>query len=529
MTQSRAAEQPVPEKTAKLASQKRAARPAAAAAKPAPAKARSTAKKLPEAEPSPAKAAPKQFAGQPRKELAVPALLLEGDLPPPQPLSGPGARYALSSEPIVAHSPSMSGGELPEAYGTKNLFLAARDPHWLHASWDMTLDQQRELNRLSTDGHLVLRVYSDGKKTAVTEVHVHPESRSWFLNVPYTEHRYYAELGYYGAKRAWQSIAISRSTFTPPEAPATEVTADFATIPPEITFQQIVEVVQEFVSESQPLLEAVVRAHAPEPPRGHEQGAPAPAAPTVTLAATESFMAGVSPAEPRPQPETGIAEVADARPAAQARPIESPEPLPSGIKPVRSFRVDLPARVEFPVRVERRVDWTPAQAKAVAQLISLDSYRRVWLGSLEITELIRRRLQEEISSMAAAEIAREQLEAGAAKEITAPSSFMGPGPEQSRGFWFKVNAELIIYGSTDPKAKVTVAGQPIKLREDGSFSFRFSLPDGRYQLPAVAASPDGVETREARLEFSRSTEYHGQVQPHPQDPALRPPHAENVA
>lgn len=425
----------------------------------------------------------------------------------------------------------MSGGELPEAYGTKNLFLAARDPHWLHASWDMTLEQQRGFNRQSADGHLIVRVFSDASQAPVTEVHVHPESRSWFLNVPFAEHRYRAEVGYYDAKKQWRSIALSRDTFTPPEAPAAELAADFATIPPDVSFQQIVEVVQRFVSENQPLLEAVAKAAAAE-----ESPAQPPSPPAeISLPAAQAFVAAAGEQRAAPPGSAAAPESREAVPVPQARAIQSPAALPSGIKPARSFRIDLPIRVEpaaradFPVRVERRLDWTPAQARAVAQLISVDSYRRVWLGSLEITELIRRRLQEETSSIAAAELAREQREAGVAKELAAPSSFMGPAPERGRGFWFKVNAELIIYGSTDPKAKVTVADRPIKLRNDGSFSFRFSLPDGRYQLPAVAVSPDGVESREARLEFSRSTEYHGQVHAHPQDPALRPPRAENVA
>ena len=53
------------------------------------------------------------------------------------------------------------------------------------------------------------------------------------------------------------------------------------------------------------------------------------------------------------------------------------------------------------------------------------------------------------------------------------------------------------------------------LRPDGTFSYRFSLPDGRYELPAVATSADGTDSRSAGLEFSRSTEYRGDVGNHP--------------
>ena len=47
--------------------------------------------------------------------------------------------------------------------------------------------------------------------------------------------------------------------------------------------------------------------------------------------------------------------------------------------------------------------WTPAQERALAQLISMDLIRRVWIGSLEVTELVRRQLAAELASAAAAQ------------------------------------------------------------------------------------------------------------------------------
>jgi len=173
--------------------------------------------------------------------------------------------------------------------------------------------------------------------------------------------------------------------------------------------------------------------------------------------------------------------------------------------------------------------WTPQQDEALAQVVSIDSVRRVWMGSLEITELIRRKLEQEISSQAAAGIARgEQFSAAELGGVFSVSSPFG-GEEKRRGFWFNVNAELIIYGATEPNATVTIGGRRIQLRPDGSFSFRFALPDGEYQLPVEATSADQVETRRADLKFRRSTAYRGDVGVHPQDKALRPPRAENVA
>lgn len=75
----------------------------------------------------------------------------------------------------------------------------------------------------------------------------------------------------------------------------------------------------------------------------------------------------------------------------------------------------------------------------------------------------------------------------------------------NRKFHFEIDAELIVYGHTEPNAKVTLQGEPVKLREDGSFTVRFGLPDARQIIPAVAASPDGVEERTIVLAVERNT------------------------
>ncbi len=165
--------------------------------------------------------------------------------------------------------------------------------------------------------------------------------------------------------------------------------------------------------------------------------------------------------------------------------------------------------------------WTPQQEQALAKIINIDEVRRVWMGSLEITELIRRKLAHEISSLGASQFG---ISSASVSSLSSPFG----GLERTKGFWFNVNAELIIYGATEPDAKVTLAGHPIKLRPDGSFSYRFALPDGKYDMPAVAVSADGTDARAAELKFSRATEYLGDVGAHPQDPALKPPLPENL-
>lgn len=76
---------------------------------------------------------------------------------------------------------------------------------------------------------------------------------------------------------------------------------------------------------------------------------------------------------------------------------------------------------------------------------------------------------------------------------------------RKRGFHFQVDAELLVYGSTEPDAHVTLQGEPVKLRPDGTFTVRFSLPNCRQVIPAVAASHDGFEQRTIVLAVERNT------------------------
>jgi hypothetical protein len=74
-----------------------------------------------------------------------------------------------------------------------------------------------------------------------------------------------------------------------------------------------------------------------------------------------------------------------------------------------------------------------------------------------------------------------------------------------REFNFHVETELIVHGVAHPDARVTLRGEPVHLRPDGTFAVRFNLPDRRHVLPVVASSCDGVEQRTIVLAVDRNT------------------------
>jgi len=74
-----------------------------------------------------------------------------------------------------------------------------------------------------------------------------------------------------------------------------------------------------------------------------------------------------------------------------------------------------------------------------------------------------------------------------------------------RDMEFAVDAEVIIYGMADRNAHVTLKGEPVQLRSDGTFAVRVNLPDRRQVIPIVASSSDGVEQRTIILAVERNT------------------------
>jgi len=74
--------------------------------------------------------------------------------------------------------------------------------------------------------------------------------------------------------------------------------------------------------------------------------------------------------------------------------------------------------------------------------------------------------------------------------------FLGQAkPSIVRGFWCRVNADLVIHGVTDPRATVVIQGQPVTVRKDGTFSLRLALPDGTQTITIEAISPDGIRAQ----------------------------------
>jgi hypothetical protein len=174
------------------------------------------------------------------------------------------------------------------------------------------------------------------------------------------------------------------------------------------------------------------------------------------------------------------------------------------LEPPRSFRIDigyLSRRGRFYVLARSNIVSTPKagvsdtldenwsdvqqQFERVSNPSTIGSPRAN--SSLDLRELFEERLRRPLSSVSMQNLSASGL------------------PSLGRNFHFEIDAELIVYGTTEPNARVTLQGEPVALRSDGTFTVRFSLPDSRQIIPAVASSADGIEERTVVLAVERNT------------------------
>ena len=428
----------------------------------------------------------------------IPSILFEGDEPAPFPTQGP--RFATASTPASAQV-AAPRRELPESYGTGRLLLTARDPRCLYAHWDLTREQLQQHAEAAEKQQLTLRV-RDGNLAGsiISEVPVSAQTHHSFIevNAPGAR-RFAAELGYYTREGIWQRMSSAETAAAAP-MPAGPAPTRFATL--RFGAEQSGQTKSE--PQAQPLV--VVK----QAGGGQTSLAPVPEFPL-----------------PQPWHEGALTPVKLGSP--QTFHPESPQNW-------RLFAPDEELLVNDPEMAEgqlfetfaatpapARSVWTAAQQRALAEFIGWSVMRNEAISSGGIEELLRGIRRTGVSEAMDVSVAGS---AGAGAELS--SAGLGRlAPLGQPGFWFNVNAELVIYGATEPSAKVSIEGQPINLRPDGTFSYRFSLPDGSYHL-ALRACSVGGEERGAKLQFQRATDYLAGTGVHAQDAALKPPGAGNV-
>ena len=130
---------------------------------------------------------------------------------------------------------------------------------------------------------------------------------------------------------------------------------------------------------------------------------------------------------------------------------------------------------------------TPSKIKDINKFDNREKIEDIYIPGISTSEYYRKYL-----SGASAEL----LERGGASE----KNFVGASESihiqpKGRKFFFEIWTELLVYGRTEPDAKVYLGSKNIPLRKDGTFSLRYALPDGRIPFDFTAVSTDQIDRR----------------------------------
>jgi hypothetical protein len=297
------------------------------------------------------------------------------------------------------------------------------------------------------EGAIFLRHGREGAARPEAEVPVPVETNSWYLSVRDADADYYVELGHYNGGH-WKTLTRSGTVLTPRDTLAGFGDPVFANMPFHATFQQLVEKLRGEMREGESLAAALARLQG----RG------------------DLPLGRLSPAQ----------------------------------------RIALDRLIDTELGTLTSGDLSSYLGSPGASLFSGGSAPSSW-GAGASWAQAPGGFSSAFHALPGAswESALGSWSSAAMASWGGVSSWMSSWAP--REFFMHLNAEVIFYGGTHPDAKVTIDGQEIMIRPDGTFRYHFVFPDGEFEIPIVATSPDGVETRRGVLRFDRATAREGDV------------------
>jgi hypothetical protein len=114
------------------------------------------------------------------------------------------------------------------------------------------------------------------------------------------------------------------------------------------------------------------------------------------------------------------------------------------------------------------------------------------------------------------ELFEERLQRPMAPRAARPRGEAVPAPTARGDFQLEVDAEVIVYGATQPDARVTLQGEPVRVQPDGTFRVRVEMPNKRQVLPIIASTADGNRRHMVVMAVERNTK---SLEPHGRETA----------
>ena len=163
----------------------------------------------------------------------------------------PEGEIAPGSRPAVPAPAYEHLGELPATYNTQSVYLVAYDPKQLFAYWDV------DWTGGPATPYALHVCRADGSLEQKAEIAAAEAGK--YLPVQSPGGTYFVELGRYGRDGGWQVIATSTNVTMPPAGLAGETEPKFATLPFHLSFQRLLELIQETMGTGEDLTAALAR------------------------------------------------------------------------------------------------------------------------------------------------------------------------------------------------------------------------------------------------------------------------------
>ncbi|MEG4280369.1 DUF4912 domain-containing protein [Microcoleus sp. MON1_C1] len=340
--------------------------------------------------------------------------------------------------------------DLPNGYGESRVVLMPRDPEWAYTYWDIPNDRKEELRRQGGQ-QLALRLYD------VTDVNLETQSphsiqeypcdelaREWYVPIPVSDRDYAIDIGYRCADGRWLVLARSAQVRVPPVYPSDWIEDQFISLDWEEELQG--KTFAELVPPAKKMAQAA-----------------------------NGF--GFSPSNAIYEQIFGMAESAESLRVAGSI-FGSMQHVAGSVQQVGIHEQAVSSYV-FPSGVGM---WAaPTMSGLTASGVGMSGLTMSGVGMSGLTM------------------------SGFGMSGVGMSGVGFAAPMRPRQFWLVADAELIVYGATEPDATVYVGGQPIKLNADGTFRFQMSFQDGLIDYPIFAVAADGEQNRAIHLKFNRET------------------------
>ncbi len=387
-----------------------------------------------------------------------------------EPQAKPDTQEVVEAAKFDVGQADMTGGELanvdegleelPEGYGESRIVLLPRDPQWTYVYWDVPNTHKEEMRRQG-GSRLALRFYD---VTGISLDYQRPHSlqqyecdelaREWYLPVPVSDRDYAVEIGYITSDGRWLIMARSAPVRVPPVYPSDWVEDQFVSVgwEEDLRDKTVLELVppeQRTSGEGSPIYDQVF---------GMAQSTEA------------QRVAGSLFGSMHQTPEQAVSSYV----------------FPSGMGMWSASGAGMMA-------MGSGVGMGAGMGAGIGMNMSGVGMSGMGMSGMGMSGMGMGMGMSGIG-MNMSGIGMSGIGMGASMP-----------PIRPRKFWLVADAELIVYGATEPDATVTIGGRPIKLNPDGTFRFQMSFQDGLIDFPIMAVAADGEQNRAVHMKFERET------------------------